>query len=108
LIKKIAHIVFSAWLSLLLLLGTTPKEFIHSFTNHKDTVDKLPSKGFVIDNKHHHCVFLGFNLMPFAEGYQQPIIHFTKQSFQIQHFAVTTVFIPRNTAALSLRGPPVC
>ena len=107
-IKKTAHIAFSVWLSLLLLFGSTPKEFIHNFANHADTIDSRISKGLVIDKVHHHCSFLSFNLMPFAEGFQQPLLRLIKQSFQIQHATAVAVFVPYSTATLSLRGPPAC
>jgi hypothetical protein len=109
LVRKLVHIVFSAWLSLLLLLGSTPKEFIHGFANHKDTIDsRSPSKGLTFGNKHHHCAFLSFNLLPFADGFQQPALFFLKQNFQTFHTVVLAVFIPGSSTALSLRGPPVC
>lgn len=108
LFRKIAHIGFSVWLAMLLLLGTTPKEFIHLFVSHKDTVHKeCYSSGFSYEKPHHHCSFLNFNLMPFAEGFHVPYISFSNTSHYTSHtilpisYCIQTCFI-----VLSLRGPP--
>jgi hypothetical protein len=49
---------------MLLLFGNTPAEAIHAFAHHKDTVHRSVDGQFV-DAQHHHCQFLGFQMMPF-------------------------------------------
>jgi hypothetical protein len=105
--KKFAHIVFSVWLSILLLFGATPKEFIHNFANHKDTVDINIAKGLVLDKVHHHCSFISFNLMPFEDGFQPAFIPLTTTVFSVHQYALPISFIPRSINAVTLRGPPV-
>jgi hypothetical protein len=107
LIKKAAHIIFSAWLSLLLLFGTTPKEFIHNFASHTDTIDAhLPAKGFVADVQHHHCSFISFHLLPFENGTHLPSVQFTKKIFCTYTTTLRSQYIQHSLAALTLRGPP--
>lgn len=105
-LKKVAKILFSAWLAMLLLFGNTPMEFIHSFTGHVDTVD-TPHKGLAIENKHHHCAFLAFEVTAFNNDYDFPVLHFIKPfSFTQKHTEIAVSYIQRIIVNNSLRGPP--
>lgn len=63
-IRRILHTLCSLWLATLLLFGSTPAEAIHAFAHHKDTVHRS-ADGQTVDAQHHHCHFLGFQMMPF-------------------------------------------
>ena len=104
--KKLAHIVFSVWLSVLLLFGSTPKEFIHNFADHTDTVDTRIAKGLVADKVHHHCSFISFNLMPFEDGFQPALIPLTTTIYYSHTVSLPTTFLPRSIKATTQRGPP--
>jgi hypothetical protein len=78
---RVLHIVCSLWLAALLLFGTTPSSAIHRLARHHDTVHHHDGHGAVAEPQHHHCAFLGFELMPFDapavlplcfESWQQP------------------------------------
>jgi hypothetical protein len=63
---RIFHSILACWLSLLLLFGSTAKEFVHSFTGHQDTIHHHHGKGELsFESQHHHCEFLSFVLAPF-------------------------------------------
>jgi len=62
---RVLHIVCSVWLAALLLFGTTPSSAIHRLARHHDTVHHHDGHGTVAEPQHHHCAFLGFELMPF-------------------------------------------
>jgi hypothetical protein len=108
LIKRTAHIVFSAWLAILLLFGTTAKEFVHQFADHEDTVhcNNRHDGTLVIEPEHHHCKFLSFSLAAFISpvyGYTLPaekIFYSTYVAAPVAHIAHRTVTTP------CLRGPP--
>jgi hypothetical protein len=65
-IRRILHTIFSLWLATLLLFGVTPKEAMHACSGHQDTVHRHDTHGPSLETAHHHCSFLGFQLMPFA------------------------------------------
>jgi hypothetical protein len=109
LIKKAAHIALSVWMSILLLFGTTPKEFIHLFADHTDTVEQYHTgKQLAIEKQHHHCQFLGFSFAPFVKDHQSAFLRFSTFSYFIKHEALSVHFVQRAIVSLSLRGPPAC
>ena len=93
---------------MLLLLGTTPAEGIHAFSHHRDTVHRHDVKGPVADKQHHHCQFLGFQLMPFSSPPMMGIVrailipeHMAFLHVQDEHAAQQAVALREG------RGPPV-
>jgi len=105
--KRIAHIVFSCWLAIILVFGTTPMEFVHSFGHHKDTEHRRHQHGLSFENKHRHCDFLSFQLMPFDGAIHIPRLSFLASVFVAQQAAVQVHFIQRKIVQASLRGPPI-
>lgn len=102
------------FLLLELAVFIVPKEFIHSFYGHTDTVheedqhahcmagtQQLPQ----LDNPHQHCWILTFNAPVYL--YKIKIFQFAV-SFTQQVFAVTTFknYCYRYKDLPSLRGPP--
>jgi hypothetical protein len=73
-LRRIFHTICSLWLAMLLLFGSSPMEAIHAFADHHDTVHHHDNRGPVIDQQHHHCSFLGFQLMPFDTPPQLPLL----------------------------------
>ncbi|MHB1921259.1 MAG: hypothetical protein ACYCOO_03380 [Chitinophagaceae bacterium] len=82
----------------------TPREFLHEFANHKDTVDHFHPEAWV-SPVHIHCAFLHMDMAPFIKG----------SEFHFQ--SILTVFQDISTSILdsyhfislfssSLRGPP--
>ncbi len=107
-LQKFLHIICSFWLASLLLFGAAPKEILHEFARHHDTVHKHDVDGPVMDAGHHHCSFVGFELMPFAAP---PTIPFGLRVSLPQY---VSFFLVQDTRALQQlvalregRGPPV-
>lgn len=73
-LRRVFHIICSLWLAMLLLFGSSPMEAVHAFANHRDTIHHHDRHGAVIDQQHHHCSFLGFELMPFDAPPQLPLL----------------------------------
>jgi len=109
LLQRIAHIILSVWLSIILLFGSTSKEFVHLFSGHEDTVHCTNVKdGLVIESLHHHCTFLSFCLTAFlndAPGSFIPAKHCT--AYSKPYIAYTPDIINISRAITTLRGPPV-
>jgi hypothetical protein len=95
----------------LLLLNGTPREFIHTFTGHQDTIDHLHLKNHAdhhaaFEKEHHHCAFLNITL---------PIFSFYFETFQIKAIPVEIFyfdqallsFISHERKHTALRGPPL-
>jgi len=55
-------------LGVLLFFGTLPKDFVHQFADHHDTVhsSSYGHDGPVIEQQHHHCDYIDYALTPFA------------------------------------------
>ena len=107
--RRVFHIVFASWLSLLLLFGLTPKDALHLLIGHHDTVHTIHdhSDELVLEPEHHHCEFLNFWLLPFVQDSQFPfirpvyLIHETRNQA-----AYTGVLLLRSISEPALRGPP--
>ena len=95
---------------MLLLFGGTPKDLIHQFAAHKDTVhsQSFGQDGAVIDQSHHHCSFIDFQLMPFDGPQQLPFVAFaTCADFLSYTVLVSSRLFAADVLQVSLRGPPV-
>jgi hypothetical protein len=107
-VKRVLNIVLSSWLAILLLFGTTAKEYIHLFTDHTDTVHtELHRDHIVIEPEHHHCTFLSFTIADFVSD--ASFMHhfpFQKINFPTYVPAVYQQLIPSIVSIRSLRGPP--
>jgi hypothetical protein len=104
--KRLIHIVVSVWLAILLLFGTTPKEFLHSFAQHKDTQHTTHHSGFVLEEKHTHCAFVAFELTPFSNDYTFPFISLSIPSYNSTNTILDATLIQQCIIHTSLRGPP--
>jgi len=96
------------WLAVVLFFGSTPKEFIHLFTHHTDTVHSAHEKdGLVFDPIHHHCTFLSYALPLFIKDDAQPVFTYHDPVSYPQYNAVY-VTSPAVAAIYTadLRGPP--
>lgn len=104
---RLTHIALSVWLSMLLIFGSTAKEFIHLFAGHHDTVHATHVKGELsFENEHHHCSFLSFALPDF---YHDTTVHFVERISV--DFPVYTAFLPALHTEQEIirnlsRGPP--
>ncbi len=103
--RRIAKHIVAVWFSMLLLLGNTPMEFIHSFADHIDTVHK-EHKGLVIEKKHHHCAYLSLTLTSFINDYQLPFVIVSFPGYFPEYNSVVANSVQRAIIATSLRGPP--
>lgn len=107
LIKRIIHIVLSASLAVLLVFGTTAKEFVHLFADHTDTVHThQPHDGLVIEQEHHHCSFLTYSLSSFINDFH--IVRILPAAVVYhQHYQASADQLVVCTPLTSyLRGPP--
>lgn len=110
-IKKIFNTITIACLSLLLLFGTTAKEYVHLFAHHEDTVHDphhVCKKGEAhFEPLHHHCSFLHFILESFSNDAFIPSIAFLSSKYaHPQNSIVNSKAIPRSNNTITLRGPP--
>lgn len=112
-LKRAGNIFAAVSLFLLLLLNGTAHEFVHIFTGHDDTVDKVhvghdgrtPYAAF--EQEHHHCDFLDLQTPVFLTS----VLHF--QLFKVLahtgFYEVRHLPIPCAEALhTALRGPPRC
>ncbi len=109
--KKYLHIILVACLSVLLIFGSTAKEFVHLFAQHEDTVHThehiCPPGEAHFEQEHHHCSFLHFVLEPFAnDAFVPQIIGLSSDIFSVENSLVQAKFIPRPIDHVCLRGPP--
>jgi hypothetical protein len=106
-LRRLLHIICSLWLATLLLFGTTPAEAVHAFVHHKDTIHQQDTNGPIIDAQHHHCQFLGFQLMPF-DG--PPTFHVAKPSVAQEYVSFLQLqderAMQQAVALREGRGPP--
>jgi hypothetical protein len=93
---------------LLLLFGTTAKEFIHMFADHHDTVHVHHEGGELsFESEHHHCDFLSYSLPAFDNDISFPFIAFFEQATCSGYIMGDVQFVQRAIVHTSLRGPPV-
>lgn len=108
LIKRIIHIVLSASLAVLLVFGTTAKEFLHLFTDHTDTVHvHCAHDGLVIDTEHHHCSFLTYSLSSFINDFYISSIPYVATEYVQYYHERTEQAVVFSSLTSFLRGPPV-
>ena len=98
---------FAVWTALLLLFGTTSKDWIHEFANHQDTADCYRKiEGLIIEKEHHHCSFLTDVLLPFAAPapvqLPQP---FVEKGYVLRPFLMESAD-GRQPVSSTSRGPP--
>lgn len=107
LIKRIIHIVLSASLAVLLVFGTTAKEFLHLFADHTDTVHVHHAHdGLVIEQEHHHCSFLTYSLSSFVNDFHISKIPYVTHEYVQYYHAVTDQLVVFSSLTSFLRGPP--
>lgn len=107
-VRQCCRSFFAVWMALLLLFGTTTKDWLHEFANHVDTADcHRPVQGLILEKEHHHCSFLTDMLLPFAApaALQMP------QPFEEKVFVLQPVLLESADGRLPVstisRGPPV-
>lgn len=108
-LRRLFHILCSLWLAMLLVFGGTPMEAIHELASHHDTEHRhdRDTHGPVIDKAHHHCSFLGFELMPFDAPAPLPLL----RPLPAPEYPVFTArqderAAQQETALRESRGPP--
>jgi hypothetical protein len=106
-IKRIAHIVFSVAMTLLLVFGGVSKEYLHLFTGHTDTTHcNHDREGLYFESEHHHCDFLSFTLPPFVHDAVVYKIPEPRPFYLLHTTEVAAHLIPRDAPVSRLRGPP--
>lgn len=106
-LQRAGRIFLSFGLALLLLFGSTAKEFIHSFAGHHDTVHAHDPSGLSFESQHHHCDFLSFSFSAFNNDVSVPLIKRIISTYEQIHIAFEPSLIPRDALHTALRGPPV-
>lgn len=93
-----------------LLFGNTPREFIHLFTVHEDTVHVRTSpqgkNELSFDSVHHHCSFLDDALAPFVPTETITLLWLSGLVHHPLPFAHYQYRAGRMSIAPALRGPP--
>lgn len=91
----------------ILIFSTTPHDFIHLFSHHKDTVDIAYVNTPVISEKHTHCDYLNISLEPFLATFS-PLLQMQVIVFQIRISDIPDSFHSVISLHPSLRAPPAC
>ncbi|WP_143080866.1 hypothetical protein [Chitinophaga rupis] len=103
--KQWLHKIFAIILLGVFALHTTPREFIHLFAPHEDTIDDCGYKGNAFSIQHKHCEFLQIGVEP----YEQITFHYEAPSQSVT-WVYTLPHIPaavrQRFADASLRAPP--
>lgn len=93
---------------MLLVFGSTAKEFIHLFAGHHDTehVQHASAGELYFENEHHHCTFLSFALPDFY--HDASVSFFEAQAVEyVSHVSFSGGGLPEMARfATSTRGPP--
>lgn len=107
-VKRFLHTGLSALLALLLVFGSTSKEYLHLFTGHEDTVDCTHegNHGLSFEKQHHHCEFLSFTLPPFLNDAAEYTFSYHKVYPRIYHTRLADNVVLRPVSSFYLRGPP--
>lgn len=104
---RLLHTICSLWLAALLLFGITPGAAIHHFARHHDTVHHHDIRGPVAEVQHHHCQFLGFELMPFDAPAPLPLRFELQEQPKLSWVAAPDERAAQQAIALREgRGPP--
>jgi hypothetical protein len=106
--RSLLHIVLAPALAVLLFFAATPKDFLHEFAGHEDTVhsqhDDDGSLGF--SNKHHHCSFLTLLAMPFeASTFEMQFVQRSLIRYEAQALP-SPRGESREASCPASRGPP--
>lgn len=92
---------------MLLVFGSTPKEYVHLFAGHTDTEHcNHDREGLYFENEHHHCDFLSFTLPPFAHDAITYIITERNPVYPIHGSAIAVHLTFQSAPATRQRGPP--
>lgn len=107
-IKKWLHTGLIVVLAVLLVFGSTPKEYIHLFADHEDTThcNNDHREGLSFESQHHHCTFLSFTLPPFVHDAVSYQIRFAPVYTERHYAEAVSSLAARNVPAPYLRGPP--
>ncbi len=102
-------ITLSGLLALLLVFGTTSKEYIHGFTGHQDTTSCHHSHplGPVWDPPHHHCEFLSFVLSAFGPTVFIQLVPARPQLGFCYHAILRSYQDQEPPGRQPVRGPPL-
>ena len=92
---------------MLLLFGGAPKEAIHLFADHKDTVHTVHKDGELsFESEHHHCDFLDYALPLFVATEPVAIQFQPKCVFPAAHTEYAEHICYKDVVAAISRGPP--
>lgn len=106
-LKKGVHSVLVGVMALVLLFGTTPKEFIHLFAGHHDTVHHEHAPGeFSFEGEHHHCDFLSYDLPAFDNDIRLPYLPVVATRYYRAYATAEVRITHGDVVQVSSRGPP--
>ncbi|HEY9176535.1 MAG TPA: hypothetical protein VIN07_02545 [Flavipsychrobacter sp.] len=106
-LKRITHIVFSVFMSFLLLFGGVSKEYLHLFADHTDTEScNHHREGLYFESEHHHCDFLSYTLPYYVHDAAVYTLPVTIEVFLVSNATTVTHLFPRDVPVSRLRGPP--
>lgn len=105
--KRISHIVLSVLLGVLLVFSTTPKEYIHLFAGHEDTVHHPHDDDVThVDPEHHHCQFLELSVPPFVNNDVTVFIPYKAVVYPHYSVLFEEAIVEQTVSVRYLRGPP--
>lgn len=108
--KRILHSILSFVLAVLLIFGSTAKEYIHLFADHTDTthdVCEKRQKGENVEQEHHHCKFLTYSVTPYINDVQVVDIPTPTSAFYIAYGSAVSSLTHRTVSEPQQRGPPI-
>lgn len=108
-LNRIGHIITFLCLTGILLINSSPREFIHTFSGHTDTIHHSCTHndygGMAFESEHHHCAFLDQVIVPYTFS----IAHFQLNAAQTFQFPAVSQMVCRVCPAFiptDSRGPP--
>ncbi|UCJ07502.1 hypothetical protein KTO58_28235 [Chitinophaga pendula] len=109
--KRELHKILAIILLGVFMLHTTPREFLHLFAGHQDTIDQIDAShapdGLTISTAHQHCGFLQIGIEPYEHirsVYTSPVQQIVWT--YLQPFIPVCTITPHHAAGL--RAPPFC
>lgn len=109
-LQKISHIIFSAFLAILLLFNGVAQEGVHQFIGHQDTIDIHNHSDHLhnFDVEHHHCSFLDTAILNYLEPNFSTINYFVDNIYKVRYIVC---YVKSHSTSPSfhyqLRGPPI-
>jgi len=108
-VKKLAYQIGAIFLLGVFCLYTTPRDFVHQFAGHEDTIDEqcspLQTDGLMLSVQHQHCEWLHWAVEAYMEPHAVCLPSVTHQ-FEILYEGIPANNFPYPPYYSPRRAPP--